>query len=339
EEAIDVASGKPLFAHVGCGSNVSFLNTSRAWGQLTIDGDASRGVISNCSQTYKRTSMKTLLKNAPLLIALALFGGCSEQSANDNAAADKDNIVIRGSNTVGEELAPRLIQDYSKSHQGMKFDTEFKGSSYGLGALMVDRCDVAATSRLVTSNDVAFANDRSIAFEDHLIGAYAVGVAVNAQNPVSNLTRQQVHDIFAGNVKNWSEVGGPDAAINIYIRNPVSGTHLGFLELALGTNAYAPNAKTFVDYKSLVEAVKNDPNGIGYSSFKTATQGGAKLVSIDNIAATEQMVQKGSYPFARNLHLYTNKNRDKKTVIDFVNYVASADGQKVLAEMDFIPHP
>lgn len=283
--------------------------------------------------------MKTLLKNASLLIALAVLGGCSEQSATDNAATEKDNVVIRGSNTVGEELAPRLIQEYSKSHQGSKFDTEFKGSSYGLGALMVDRCDVAATSRLVTTNDEAFAKDRNINFEDHPIGAYAVGVVVNAQNPATNLTRQQVHDIFSGKVKNWSEVGGPDAPINIYIRNPVSGTHLGFQELALGTNAYAPNAKTFIDYKSLVDAVKKDPNGIGYSSFKTAAQGGAKLVSIDNVAATEQNVQKGSYPFARNLHLYTNKNRDKKAAIDFVNYVASADGQKVLAEMDFIPHP
>ena len=67
----------------------------------------------------------------------------------------------------------------------------------------------------------------------------------------------------------------------------------------MGTNAYAPNAKTFVDYKSLVEAVKNDPNGIGYSSLKTATQGGAKLVSIDNIAPNDQSVQNGSYPYAR----------------------------------------
>jgi len=308
---------------------------------LTIDAGVGRGVSSTprCKVSTLNFAMNTFFKKAPLLIAFAIIGGCSEQATTDNAAIDKDNIVVRGSNTVGEELAQRLTQEYSKTHSGVKFDTEFKGSSYGLGALMVDRCDIAATSRLVTTNDVAFGKDRNVDFDDHPIGSYAVGVVVNAQNPASNLTHQQVHDIFTGTVKNWNEVGGPDVPIKIYIRNPVSGTHLGFLELALGTNAYAPNAKTFLDYKSLVEAVKNDPGGIGYCGFKAAAQGGAKLVSIDSIAPSEQNVQKGAYPYARNLHLYTNKTHDKKAALDFVNYVTSADGQKVLAEMDFIPHP
>ena len=107
----------------------------------------------------------------------------------------------------------------------------------------------------------------------------------------------------------------------------------------MGTNAYAPNAKTFIDYKSLVDAVAKDPNGIGYSSFSTAKKGGTKTVSVDNVEPTEQNVQKGTYPFARQMHLYTNKSHEKKPAVDFVNYVTSADGQKVLAEMDFVPHP
>lgn len=283
--------------------------------------------------------MKQVWNKLPLLIALAVIGGCSQQSATEQPAADKDDVVVRGSNTVGEELAPRLQQEYSKAHPGVKFDTEFKGSSYGLGALMVDRCDVAATSRLVTTTDIAFAKDRNVEFSDHPIGSYSVAVIVNPQNPTSNLTKEQVKDIFMGKVKNWSEVGGPDAAINLYIRNPVSGTHLGFQELALGTNAYAQNSKTFTDYKTLVAAVAKDPNGIGYSSFNMGKQGGAKVVSIDNIEPNNQNVQKGTYPFARGLHLYTNKNHEKKPAADFVNYVTSADGQKVLAEMDFVPHP
>ena len=283
--------------------------------------------------------MKKVFRNFPLVIALLVVGGCSEQSTTDTTSGDKNSIVLRGSNTVGEELAPRLAQEYTKSHPGAKFDTEFKGSSYGLGALMVDRCDVAATSRLVTTNDVAFGKDRNVDFSDHLIGAYSVAVVVNTQNPASNLTRKQVKDIFTGTITNWKDVGGPDAAINLYIRNPVSGTHLGFLELALGTNAYASNAKTFTDYASLVQKVAADPNGIGYSSFNIAKKGGAKAVSIDNVEATGQNVQKGTYPFARSLHLYTNKNHEKKAALDFVNYVTSAEGQKVLAEMDFVPHP
>ena len=275
--------------------------------------------------------MKTFLKKASLILTLAIIGGCSEQPA--------ENILIRGSNTFGEELAPRLGDEYARAHPGVRFDFEFKGTPYGLGALMVDRCDIAASSRLVNTNDIELAKDRNVEFADHLIGFYSVAVVVNAKNPVANLTRQQVHDIFTGTVKNWSEVGGPDAPIKIYIRNPVSGTHLGFQELALNTNAYAMGVKTFIDYATLDHAVATDPNGIGYSSFSTSIKIGVKMVSIDNIQPNDQNVQKGTYPYARPLHLYTNKGKETKAAADFVDFVTSSTGQRILAEMDFVPHP
>jgi phosphate transport system substrate-binding protein len=280
--------------------------------------------------TKQLLAMKTFFAKSAVVIALAVLGGCSEQPA--------ENVVIRGSNTVGEELAPRLLEEYSKVHPGVRCEMEFKGTSYGIGALLLDKCDIAATSRAVTTNDIVLAKDRNIEFEDHPIGSYSVAVVVNANNPVSNLSREQVHDLFTGKIKNWNEVGGPDAPVNLYIRNPISGTHLGFQELAMGTNAYALAVKTFVDYGALSQAVAKDPNGIGYSSFNTAKKAGAKLVSIDNITPTEENVQKQTYPYARPLHLYTSKGTAKKAALDFIGYVTSANGQKVVAEADFIPH-
>jgi phosphate transport system substrate-binding protein len=275
--------------------------------------------------------MKTFFTKISLIVALAIIGGCSEQPA--------ETIVIRGSNTFCEELAPRLRDVYTAAHPNVKIDMEFKGTPYGLGALMVDRCDIAASSRLVTTNEVELAKDRNVEFTDHLVGYYSAAVVVNSKNPLSNLTKQQVRDIFTGAVKNWNEVGGPDAPIKLYIRNPVSGTHLGFQELALGTNAYAIGVKTYLDYNTLDRAVAADPNGIGYSSFTESSKTGVKMVSIDNIQPSNQNVQKASYPYARPLHLYTNKNKDRKTADDFVDFVTSTTGQRILAEMDFIPHP
>lgn len=275
--------------------------------------------------------MNTFLKKASLVLAFAIIGGCSEQPS--------DVIIIRGSNTFGEELAPRMCDEYARAHSGVRFDMEFKGTAYGLGALMVDRCDVAASSRLVNQSDIDLAKDRNVDFADHLVGFYSVAVVVNSKNPLSNLTRQQVHDIFTGTVKNWQEVGGPDAAIKIYIRSPVSGTSLGFQELALGTNAYAPGVKQFTDYVALDHAVSADPNGIGYSSFNTSTKNGVRMVSIDGVQPSDLNVQKGTYPYARPLHLYTNKGKEKKAAAEFVNFATSAAGQKILAGMDFVPHP
>jgi phosphate transport system substrate-binding protein len=275
--------------------------------------------------------MKRFLTKPTVILALALLGGCSEQPA--------EKIVIRGSNTVGEELAPRLLEEYVKTHPAVRYEMEFKGTSYGIGALLLDKCDIAATSRPVSTNDVALGKERDVEFVDHPLGAYSVAVVVNAKNPVTNLTRQQVHDIFTGTVKNWNEVGGPDAPINLCIRNPISGTHLGFQELALGTNAYALAVKTFVDYPSLDQAVAKDPNAIGYSSFNTAKKSGVKAVSIDNIAPTDQNVQNKTYPYARSLHFYTNKGHEKKAATDFVEFATSSTGQRVLADADFVPHP
>jgi phosphate transport system substrate-binding protein len=275
--------------------------------------------------------MNTFLKKTSLIVALAIIGGCSETPS--------EVIIIRGSNTFGEELAPRLGDEYARAHPGVRFDLEFKGTPYGLGALMVDRCDIAASSRLVNTNDIDLAKDRGVEFADHLVGYYSVAVVVNAKNPLSNLSKQQVHDIFTGAVKNWSEVGGPDAPIKLYIRNPVSGTHLGFQELALGTNAYAMGVKTYLDYASLDHAVAADPNGIGYSSFSTSTKNGVKMVTIDNNEATVANVQKGAYPYARPLHLYTNKGKEKKSAAEFVDFVTSGPGQKIVGEMDFVQHP
>src|SRR5207244_4960442 len=117
-----------------------------------------------------------------------------------------------------------------------------------------------------------------------------------------------------------------------YIRNPVSGTHLGFQELALGTNNYGLGFKTFTNYAGIVQAVSNDPAGIGYSSFAQAKKGSTKAVSIAGSAPTAENVQKGTYPYARTLHLYTSKGHETQPALEFINFVVSPQGQQVLTE-------
>src|SRR4051812_10570763 len=80
----------------------------------------------------------------PLILALAV-AGCS--------GSKPESISVLGSNTVGEELAPRLTSEYRKNHASLVFDTEFKGTSYGVGALLVDKCDIAAASRDLTPTE------------------------------------------------------------------------------------------------------------------------------------------------------------------------------------------
>lgn len=262
------------------------------------------------------------------LLALAVTG-CGP--------ARTDTIVIRGSNTIGEELAPRLIEVFRQDRPGVNFDLEFKGTTYGMGALMVERCDLAAASRPASQNEQDLAKPRGIEFNDHVIGSYAVAVIVHPANPVSNLTPDQVRDIFTGAVDNWSAVGGLDAPINRYIREPVSGTYLGFQELVMGNQPYAAGVKASTNYAGIVQAVARDSHGIGYSGLTPGLSATVKPVSIGGVAPTAESVQAGRYPYARTLRFYTNKNREQPVVREFLGLVQSPRGQQVVAELGFVP--
>jgi len=266
-----------------------------------------------------------------LILLSAVIAGCSGEKP--------EKIVILGSNTIGEELAPRLVAEYKKEHPKTAFEMEFKGTTYGMGALMVRRCDIAAASREATTNEVALAKAQGVEFNVHVIGAYDVAVIVNAGCPVADLTREQVRDLFTGVAQNWKDVGGPDAPVQLYIRHPISGTYLGFRELAMENKPYALNVKTFTNYGDLVQAVTEDPNGIGYSSIVLASKTGVKPVSIGGVAPTAAAVNRGQYPYARLLRLYTDYANETPIARDFVQFVQSSRGQAILDQAGYTPPP
>jgi len=278
------------------------------------------------------------LKNLSLILLGLLFAGCPAGKPAAPETAPLQKITIRGSNTVGEELAPRLMAEYKKEHPAAEFDLESKGTSYGMGALMGGFCDMAGASRLPLKEELEVAQFRNVELNDYVIGAYSVAVVVNAANPVGNLTREQVRDIFTGVIQNWKDVGGPDAPIHLYLRDPISGTFMGFKELAMEGKSYASEEHLFTNYTAIVEAVGRDANSIGYSGFNPAPRAGAKAVTIDGVAPTAEAVNQGKYPYARTLHLYTNKAKERPAAVDFIQFIRSPRGQEVMAQMGYVPH-
>jgi len=265
-----------------------------------------------------------------LAVFLLVLASCSPPAPQ--------KITIRGSNTFGEELGPKLIAEFQKDHANISFDTEYKGTPYGYGALLVDKCDIAAASREINTNEVSLAKDRDIDFNTYVIGTYSVAVILNAGNSLTNLTLQQVHDLFTGKAQNWKDVGGADAPVHLYIRDPISGTHLGFKELAMSNDSYAQHPKTFTNYNGIVQAVAQDPSGIGYASVEDTKKPGIKAVAIGGLTPTPEAVQKGQYPYARPLRLYTNKAKENALTTEFIHFIESDRGQKVMADMGFVPH-
>ena len=284
----------------------------------------------------------TLKQGLGLILFSILAAGCSPDKPMAEAPAATGKITIRGSNTVGEELAPQLIAEYKKDHPTAAFDLESKGTSYGMGALMGGYCDIAGASRLPTKEELEVAQYRNVELNDYVIGFYAVAIVVNAGNAVTNLTREQVRDIFTGTIQNWKDMGGPDAPVHLYIRDPMSGTYLGFKELAMENKSYPPDLKTFTlatNYHAIAQAVAQDANGIGYSGVNLAKDAGAKVVAIGGVTPSADSVNKGEYPYARKLHLYTTKSNETPATSDFIKFTQSAKGQEVVARLGDVPHP
>lgn len=285
------------------------------------------------------------MKCFSLLVAAFVLSGCpGTKPAADNSdraitAGAANKVIIRGSNTIGEELAPHLIAEFKKKHADVTFDLETKATGYGMAALRIGQCDIAAASRAAIQADLDLAKDANLEMNDYIIGAYSVTVVANANNPVTNLTPEQVHDIFTGKTQNWKDVGGPDTPIHIYIRDPISGTYLGFKEVAMGNEDYAPHPKLLTSYQAIVDAVAADPNGIGYSGIRAKHDAGIKQLSIGGIEPSATTVHSGKYPYARVLRFYTNKALESQPTKDFIAYVLSDAGQKIMTDLGFTPKP
>jgi len=266
-----------------------------------------------------------------LVSALAIFIGIS--------ALAQDKVTIRGSNTIGEELAPRLIAEYKKDHKDAAFDVEFKGSAFGIGALMGGYCDIAGASKPVSKEQEEIAQLRNVQIKEYILGTYTVSILVNAANPVSNLSSNQVQGLFTGKIQNWKEVGGPDAPVHLYLRDPVSGTYLGFKELAMGYQDYGDqHVQLFTSYLGIADALAKDPNGIGYAGLDQVQHAGTKAVSVDGVVPSAETVNGKKYPYARTLRFYTDGAKESAKTKDFINYVLG-DGQKVMVQMGYAPKP
>ena len=256
-----------------------------------------------------------------------------------NASLAQDKVTIRGSNTIGEELAPHLIAEYKKSHPNVTFDLEFKGSAYGIGALMGGFCDIAGSSKAIGKEQQEIAQIHGMQFKEYILGAYTVAILVNAANPVSNLSSNQVQALFTGKIQNWKEFGGPDAPVHLYVRNPVSGTYLGFKELAMGFQDYDEHVQLFTSYADLADAVSKDPNGIGYTGLDLVQHAGTKAVSVEGVAPSAATVNANKYPYARTLRFYTDADKEPAKAKDFISFVLAPEGQQVLAQMGYAPKP
>lgn len=267
--------------------------------------------------------MKSLL----LILTIALTTG---------TATAADTLRIVGSNTFGEKLGPLLVSAFEKDHPGIKIQLASTGSGDGLSALLEGRADIAPSSRPADADELRLARASDLRLRGEAIGSYGVVVIANGKNPVQSLSLAEIRDIFTGNTTNWKQVGGPDARIRLCILDQNTGARRGFQELAMRYEPYARGAREFRTKEDIAAAVAGDPHAIGYADMGPLPDG-AKALLVNGIPANRTSINQGVYPFARTLFLYTVHGRVSPAARDFIRFVQSRDGQRIVGQAGFAP--
>ncbi len=274
----------------------------------------------------------THLRSILILVAASIL---SSTQAGTITAKGSDTMVI---------LAQKWAEVYMAKNPGTKIQVTGGGSGTGFAALVNQTTDIANASRKIKATEIASClkafKKRPTEYKVCLDG---LSVYVSSDNPVKELSLPQLEAIFTGKIKNWKDVGGPDAPITVYSRENSSGTYEFFKEHVLQNKDFVASAQTMPGTAAVLQAVAKDKNGIGYGG--AAYGAGAKHLAIKKddgspaIEPNEESVIKGTYPIWRHLFIYVNPALDKGEMASYLNWIRSEEGQKVVKEVGYYPLP
>jgi phosphate transport system substrate-binding protein len=251
-------------------------------------------------------------------------------------SAYADRLVIKGSDTLGAKLVPQLAEQFKSQHPGTTFDIAAEGSTTGIAAIIDGTAQIGMSSRRAKPSEVGAASAKGINMKPTIVAYDGIAVIVNAGNPVESLTKKQIEQIFAGDVTDWSAVGGSGGKISIYTRNTSSGTYSDFKELAMKKRDYAGGSQKMAGNEQIAAEVGKNPAGIGYVGMAYTKAGGVKVVSVDGATPSIKSVQDHSYPYWRPTFYYTN-GEPAGVAKEFLAFTISSIGQRIVAQVGFVP--
>ena len=275
-----------------------------------------------------------------LALAVAACGGREAQTPAANAAAtDNKPLTIKGSDTM-VILGQRLAEEYMKGNRGAVVQVNGGGSGTGIAALINGTIDLAMSSRPMKEDEKQkVKQNRGADVVETPIALDALGIFVNTENPLQQLTIAQVRAIFEGKTTNWKEVGGPNAPIVLYGRESSSGTYDYFREHVLDKGDFSPRVQTLQGTAAIINAVGQDKNGIGYGGIAYAKNVRALAIAAEGgqpIAPSEQTVADNTYPLSRKLFLYYPQNAPQRAE-KFVQWSLTPEAQALVKDVGYFP--
>lgn len=225
-------------------------------------------------------------------IAAGMLSGCGDKTGN----------VSTDGSTSMQEVISVLGEAFMEKNSGINFTYNPTGSGSGISAVSEGRCDIGLSSRALKDDE------KSSGLSETVLAYDGIAIIVNPDNPVSDLSIEQIASIYKGEITNWKDVGGSDAEIVLIGREAGSGTRDGF-ESITGTEDACKYRQELTSTGDVITSVGSNPDSIGYASL-AAVKDSVKPLSVDGVTPSEDTVKDGTYKVQRPFVLVTRTDSE-----------------------------
>lgn len=280
--------------------------------------------------------MKKFLKT--LLISTFIIGtlaGCGSSSSTDGNSSNVDTsiqgtITMNGSTSM-EKLSNSLAEVFMQKYPNVIITPQFTGSSAGIEAVANGTVDIGNSSRALKEEE------KSKGIVENIVALDGIGIIVDAQNTVEDLTIQQLKDIYNGTITNWSQVGGQDMGIVVIGREAGSGTRGAFEEI-IDLKDQCKYSQEIDSTGAVVGKVESTPGAIGYVSLDVLHNSTVKPLKINGIEPNAENIAGGSYTLSRPFVMATKGeiSEQRPEVQEVFNFLSSEEGKDLIEKVGLI---
>jgi phosphate transport system substrate-binding protein len=249
-----------------------------------------------------------------LILAAALLTSCTD--------GHETTVVIAGSTSV-QPFVEKMAEEYKKIYPDKSVQVQAGGSSAGFLAVRSGIAAIGMSSRNLRGDELELWNT--------VIAKDGLAIIIHPENPIIDLTREELRGIYSAEITNWNELGGPDAKIHLIAREEGSGTRSAFQELVMEGLRISPRAIVLNFNGAIRQLVAGDPNAIGFISLGLVDIGErpVKAIGIDGVEASRENVLNESYPLYRSF-IFVSLDEPDGPAKQFIDFVFSAEGRRIL---------
>ena len=274
--------------------------------------------------------MKKFIALALTLVLALSLAACGSTNNNSNTTPDDNSgdaitgTVSTDGSTSMEKVIGALSESFMGANDGVTVNYNPTGSGSGITAVQEGTCDIGLSSRALKDEE------KAAGLKETVLAYDGIAIIVHPDNPVSDLTLEQIAKLYTGEITNWKDVGGNDAEVVLIGREAASGTRDGF-ESITGTKDACQYRQELTSTGDVITAVSQNPDAIGYASL-ASVKDTVKALNVNGVTPSEATVKDGNYTVQRPFVLVTVEGKALSPAAQaFFDYALSADAASIIS--------